>query len=154
MFKSNKVIVYEIDAPRPHESAVRVVVPAPKYMRKLMASGMTEMEALKSIAKKDAAENYRIVDRSKFPSDRTFRNAWTDKNPTTTIDVDMPKACDIQMDKIRVARNARLTELDKRLYGDSFDAERTKLRDIPETFDLSKAKTPEALKKLWPTELA
>lgn len=38
-------------------------------------------------------------------------------------------------------------------YGAEYDAERQKLRDIPQSFDLTMAATPEELKNLWPSEL-
>lgn len=98
---------------------------------------------------------YRIVDTSNIPSDRYFRNAWTDDNITETVDVDMKKACDIHMDVIRRGRDKKMKELDiETLKGNDVQPEKQALRDIPQTFDLSKATTPEELKELWPEELA
>ena len=95
----------------------------------------------------------RITDESNLVSDRYFRAAWTDDKEGEQTDIDMPKARDIHMGKIRRARNTRLTELDKRIYGPEKDQERQALRDLPQTFDLSIAITPEELKAMWPDVL-
>lgn len=100
-----------------------------------------------------------IVD-VQFP-DRTFRGAW--KKGGGRVDVDMPKARAIHMDRIRVARDAELARLDveyQRADEDSdivrkqeVAARKKSLRDIPQTFDLTVAETPESLAALWPRDL-
>ena len=104
---------------------------------------------------------YRIVEASVVPTQRLFRNAWSDDGDE--IAVDMSKARDIHMDAIRVDRDKKLTELDvtfmRAVEDDDSDAqsaasvEKQALRDIPETFDLSSASTPEQLTALWPEDL-
>jgi hypothetical protein len=147
-------------------------------------SDMDEAEILAwSVGKqvgKDADGNtlpYRLVEwdtyyAEPFWSDRTFRNAWSPLNPVTgepdTIDNDvnvyMPKARAIHMDKIRVVRNAELAAKDitfmRAVESGDTDAQATigtekqTLRDIPQTFDLTTDNdTPEELKAKWPTEL-
>lgn len=115
----------------------------------------TEDDFVQRIAEKDVPEGleYRITDVSNIPSDRTFRNAWTDDNPTETVDVDMPKARIIHMDRLREIRDEKLVELDKRKYGSEKDAERQALRDMPTNTDLSIVTTPEELKAIMPNEL-
>lgn len=112
-----------------------------------------EGTGLRAVSHRDAGE---------LPTDRTFRNAWkiTDK----AIAVDMDKARGIQMERIREARDAKLSTLDVPFMkaieaGD--DAKRAEiatakqtLRDLPATIDLTKAETPEALAAIWPEELA
>lgn len=88
------------------------------------------------------------VEEDDIPSDRYFRDAW-DKY----LQVDMTKAREIHMNRIRVQRDKRLVELDKRIYGDDYDGERNDLRNIPQTFDLSSAGTTEELKAMWPDDL-
>lgn len=102
--------------------------------------------------------SWRIINPSEIPQDRTFRNAWIDG--AGKIEHDMDTARDIHMARIRIARNAKLVETDKSvaaLDGSSLPAElkafRQKLRDIPQTLDLTKASTIEELKALWPAEL-
>ena len=90
-----------------------------------------------------------------------FRDAWEDDG--TAIRVNMPKARIIHMDQIRGVRDKELKELDlpymKALEaGDTAEQQRIAnqkqvLRDIPQTFDLDIAATPEDLKALWPQEL-
>ena len=80
------------------------------------------------------------------------------------INVNMAKARAIQMDKIRVVRNAELVKLDVPFMraveaGDTsaqatIGTEKQVLRDIPATFDLTTGvDTPEKLKAKWPAEL-
>jgi hypothetical protein len=104
---------------------------------------------------------YRVVESSEIPTHRLFRNAWSDDG--NNVDVDMSDARDIHMDDIRVDRDKKLTELDvtfmRAIEDDDSDAqdvasvEKQALRDIPETFDLSSASTPEQLTALWPEDL-
>lgn len=106
--------------------------------------------------------SWRVVDPASLPADRTFRNAWADDG--STIGHDMAKAKAIHMDRIRAARAPKLEELDAqwmRATGQSKTAEvaqiealRQKLRDLPQTLDLSKAATVEELKSIWPADLA
>lgn len=104
------------------------------------------------------AINPRIEDVT-FPSDKEFRAAW--KSTPGKIEVDMPKARLIHMDRIRVARDAELEEKDKlwmramgqkdQVLADAIEAERQALRDIPQTVDLTAAMTPGELTALWPS---
>ncbi len=107
--------------------------------------------------------SWRIIQDDEIPQDRTFRNAWTDAGDK--IGHDMEKARAIHMDRIRAARAPVLAALDTEINkaadagkanGElaALRAKRQALRDIPQTFDLSKAQTPEALKALWPVELS
>ena len=91
---------------------------------------------------------------------RVFRNAW--KVEAGVVDVDMPKARGIQMDKIREVRNKELAKKDIEFMraiedGDTdvqatIKAKKQELRDIPQTFDLT-TDTPEELKAKWPEGL-
>jgi hypothetical protein len=95
------------------------------------------------------------------PDDRGFREAW--KLQAESIEVDMPKARTIHMDRIRVRRNQMLDDLDKewnratgqrkQAEADAIEAQRQTLRDLPQTFDLNTAATPDELKAVWPDEL-
>ena len=91
----------------------------------------------------------------------TFRDAWEDTG--TAVAVNMPKARIIHMDRIRRVRNAELEALDvpfiKALEtGDTLEQQRIAglkqvLRDIPQTFNLSRFRTPNTLKAAWPPDL-
>lgn len=101
------------------------------------------------------------VEDSEIPADRTFRNAWSIKNKK--VDVDMDSAKKLHMDTLRAIRNKQLQSLDveivKAIETDDTAAKQAvialkqKLRDMPETEDLSKIKTPEDLKKHNPDYL-
>lgn len=77
--------------------------------------------------------------------------------------VNMVKARGIQMDRIRVVRDAELARLDidaLRAVGTgdtveqtAIEAKKQALRDIPQTFDLKGYKIPTDLKAAWPPEL-
>lgn len=83
--------------------------------------------------------------------DQYFRNAW-EYNDGLKINTD--KARLIHMSHIREARNSALAELDiQTLRGVDVQTQKQILRDIPQTFDISSATTPEALKALWPSQL-
>jgi hypothetical protein len=108
------------------------------------------------------AVGFRIADKAAVPSDRTFRNAWTDDNPTDTVDVDMGKAKAIWVAKWREAREPLLKQLDlEYMQADEAKNEAKKLeivakkralRNVTET-DLGAADTPEKLKQTWPEVL-
>jgi hypothetical protein len=90
--------------------------------------------------------------------DRSFRNAW--KWEGGKVDVDMPKARDIHMARLRTARDKKLEETDKLIAAldngpvpAELRTKRQKLRDLPQTTDLSTATTPDELKAIWPDEL-
>jgi len=59
------------------------------------------------------------------------------------------------MDKIRFFRDKELAVQDiEQLKGNDVAVLKQTLRDIPSTFDLSGATTPEELKALWPLEIS
>lgn len=103
----------------------------------------------------------RIVFAENVPEDRTFRNAW--EHDREKIVVNMDKARNIHLERIRTARDAKLRELDvetMKAIGkgdngarDAVEVRKQVLRDLPQTIDLKKAKTTEELKALWPAEL-
>lgn len=107
--------------------------------------------------------DYRITTRDNLPQDRYFRDAWTDHNNSETVDVDIDKARDIKMDKIRAIRDVKLAELDLPALqavskGDAEEIARLEekkqtLRDIPQNVDLSVCQTLEELKEFIPEEL-
>jgi hypothetical protein len=80
-----------------------------------------------------------------------------------SIQVNMPKARLIHMDRIRAARNAELDAKDitfmRAVESDDTSAQATiatekqTLRDLPATFDLSGKNTSSTLHAAWPTEL-
>lgn len=132
-----KRIIYTND-----EGGVSIIVPASEC-------GLT----IEQIAEKDvpAGKAYKIVDVSEIPSDRTYRNAWVDNDG---VKVDMPKAVEIQKEKLRAERAPLLEALDQEFMKalekgadtTAIVAEKERLRDITKLKALSDATTPEELK--------
>ena len=93
--------------------------------------------------------------------DRTYRSAWRFDKDTRKIYTDMDAARIKHMDLIRIHRDKELRALDvewmkamgqnDQVRARAIETERQRLRDIPQTFDLSKATTPEELKSTWPS---
>lgn len=162
----DKVIVVAND-----DGSCSIVVPmqemfdAESRTRKLLdEKGITftsDEEVLDWIIKKDVPEgkSYRVITKDALPNDRTFRNAWTDSNPTPTVDVDMTKAKEMHKDTLRVLRVPKLQALDVEYMraleaGKSTTAivkKKQLLRDItnislPNTPDELKAYIPDCLK--------
>jgi hypothetical protein len=138
------------------DGSVSIVGPAPiSDLRKMERfKDMTQAEYEAHVWERSVpsnAINPQWTDENKIPKDRYFRNAW--KQSGKTVIVDMAKAKEVHMEKIRKARNAKLAKLDiETMKGNDVQKEKQALRDLPDTFDLT-AKTPEELKALWPDEL-
>ena len=157
-----KVVVYIND-----QGNLAVLYPA--YNDRARSGNETDDAFLERlIARKQAdggipeGASYRIMDNSEVLGDRTFREAWEDTG--SVVQVNMPKARVIHMDKIRAVRNAELAAKDipwmKAVEAGDTDAQATiatekqVLRDLPATFDITTdVDTPEKLKAKWPTEL-
>ena len=126
--------------------------------------GFTEADAEQRAWDKLPANalNPRWVNESDVPTDRTFRDAWTDT--TSELDIDMAKARQIHLDRIRIKRNAELSKLDVQATKaqDIGDAEaltqirvrKQELRDLPTTLapSLASAVSVDALKAIQPLE--
>jgi len=150
------------------DGGVSVIVPAPNHFRELITRLKREDKAMEDVKTKVVppdATNVETTDANNIPSDRSFRDAWErDTSPAPeSVKVNMPKARSIHMDRIRTARDAKLKDLDLAYMqadelGDAASkkaivAEKQALRDLPQTFDLNAATTPEDLKALWPSIL-
>lgn len=157
-----KVIIYQ----DPETGGAVVIVPA--YKDRARPEGDTDEALLRRVADRsvprgadDAPAAYWVVDEALLPADRTFRDAW--RCAAGTVGVDLARARGIHMDNIRRARDEELARLDapyleaveKRNTARRGEVARRKqaLRDIPQTFDLAPAATPEELKALWPPGL-
>ena len=124
----------------------------------------TEDEFVARIRAKDVpadAPNVTIVEDGDLPG-RKFRNAWK-QDAEGKPQVDMPKARDLHMDRIRVIRNEELQKEDinfqRAIEADDASAKtsvatkKQTLRNLPATFDLNRANTDDELDALWPSEL-
>lgn len=138
---------------------VSIIHPA----RKSKKESETEDQWLARVFEKATPEGaiFKDIDILSIPNDRTFRGAW--ELTGDVVSVNMPKARVIHMDRIRILRNKKLKDLDvdyimaletsDQANMSEIAALKKILRDIPQAFDLSVAKTPEELKTLMPEEL-
>jgi hypothetical protein len=147
---------------------------ATEWVSALSNGGLTEAAALDLFARRIRLRRgytqSAVVEGTTLPyhfdGDRYFRNAirWDD-TILSKCRCDMVEARLIHMDHIRKARNAEFERrnLDHRQQtalatGDlaaarAIEAEKQRLRDIPQTFVLTPYTTPETLKAAWPVEL-
>lgn len=105
--------------------------------------------------------SHREIAASDLPSDRTYRNAWTDDGKTVTHD--MVKARSLHRDLMRAARIPRFAVLDVAYLradekGDAdgkaaVAAQRQALRDVTAIAAIDSAQTLEELAQVWPDVL-
>ena len=124
----NQVIIYKQD-----NGTVAIIRPTEDALALI---------GIDAIAKKDvpAGVSYRIVNDDEVPSDRTFRNAWSDNNG---IKVDMPKAKDMTKARLRAERiplfEAQDVAFQRALEAGTSTAliiaEKNRLRDLPKMVD-------------------
>lgn len=146
--------------------AIVVRVPSQVKIKRLMAVGMTEDEALavwrEQSTSPDRGPVRTEIDHTELPEGHEhFKPArrWSG----LAVVVDMPTARAIHMGRIRQARDEKLAALDTetiKALGANDDvrvaeveAEKQTLRDIPQTFDLTGARTAVELAALWPRGL-
>lgn len=106
--------------------------------------------------------SWREFNDEEMPTDRTFREAWSDTTPEFKIDYDMDKCRKIWRDKMRSARAPKLAALDIESVRATEDGKPTAdiiaakkiLRDVTKIPEIDAAKTPEELKAVWPEVLA
>lgn len=106
------------------------------------------------------AVNARIVEFSEIPTDRSFRDAWTDTGSSVTVD--MPKAREIHREKLRRLRKPKLEALDVEALRNitnsaklaEIEARKQELRDATAFPAIDTAATPDALKLAVPSCLA
>ena len=113
------------------------------------------------VAKKAVPDGiaYETVEDSVIPTDRSFREAWKQNNKT--IETDMAKAKEVHKNKIRVARELLLNNLDieyiKALEtgadASAIIAKKKALRDAPADSAIDAATDEAALKAQWNTSI-
>ena len=116
---------------------------------------------LAEVAKKTVPDgvSYETVEDSAIPADRSFRDAW--KQNSKTIETDMAKAKEVHKNKIRVARELLLNNLDVEYIKaletsadtSSIISKKQALRDAPADSAIAAAKTEAELKAQWNTTL-
>jgi hypothetical protein len=140
----------------PETNTVAVVFPAAKEDLQRVLGPLTDEEYEDHVWERsipDGAIDPVYIEDTDFP-DTYFRDAWKQNPSSKKIEIDMKTAREIHMNKIRVERDKALQKLDvETMKGNDVQSEKQILRDIPNNFDLTGAKTPEKLKNLWPKEL-
>lgn len=101
--------------------------------------------------------SWRVIRYDEIPKDRTYRNAWADNG--TKLHHDMGKARHIHKEHLRIARLAKLADLDVAYQkadevGDKDEKVRVAqakqaLRDITKHPSIDAAQTVEDLKQIW-----
>lgn len=122
----NQVIIYE------EENTMKVCIPS---------ENMPIQDVIKKDIPKDVA--CYVIDKSKIPTDRTFRNAWTLSGGNVSIDI--AKAKEIAKNIVRAKRKPMLENLDveymkaiekkDQLMADSIALQKQALRDITQNAD-------------------
>ena len=117
------------------------------------APGVSVEDAIEYAVPKGA--DYKVVEDTELPADRTFRDAWTMKG------IDVNKAKQVWLDtKVRPARDKRLAELDvewmvamengEAKKASAIAASKQQLRDVTERKDFAKIKKVEDIQNFWP----
>lgn len=93
---------------------VSIVVPAPKESLEKLFGPMTDDAYRAHVIERSIPKgvDFREITDDDLPSTREFRNAWCDVTPESRIDIDLSKAKNIQLDRLRLARNEALKESD------------------------------------------
>lgn len=135
----NKKIVFMVDG------KLRVVTPAPKAL---------EVMSIDDIAKQSVPNGveYKIIHEKDLPNNRGFREAWSLKDGKPFVD--MTKAREIQMGRIRELRNKELARLDiEQMRGLDVNEKKKVLRDLPENINLDAIEDEDELLNFYPRVL-
>ena len=94
-----------------------VTVPSPEFLGQLMDAGLTELEAVDLIRKKDIPKHHEgfIGHSNLSPQDRYFRNAWECDTINNRITVNVVKARAIQKDRIIEMHNSIYDDLNREI---------------------------------------
>ncbi len=150
-----KRIVYETS-----EGGVGIITPAPGARMK----GESERDFVERIRKKrvPAGARWKVIEERAYPADREFRDAWV-FDAEKGIGVDLAKAGEILMARLRLRRDEALAALDVPFMraveaADAAEqkrvaAEKQKLRDLPATVSLDGVRNVIDLKNRWPRGL-
>lgn len=111
----------------------------------------------------DAADVVEIIKEPSLPKDRVFRNAWKVDSKTKSLDIDMDKAKELHIDRLRMLRAKQMKKLDIEFMRavELNDVEKKteiarlkqKLRNMPETHTMDDISDPDTLKMSKPSYL-
>lgn len=145
----NKRVVYTNEA-----GVVRVIVPSPEW------AGTIEELALKAVPYEVVGKNqdfspvfgeqlkWRIVDEKDLPASRNWRKAWTDKEATQTVDIDLVMAK-------KEAKQLMLQKAKERVPADEFGAQDfTTVKKEIDALDFEAVTNLDELYNLWPASIS
>lgn len=149
-----KKIVYT----RAEDGGVSVIVPAPKVDLERVLGPLTDEQYKAHVMQRSVppnAINVREIDDEDLPSDRYFRNAWTDEFNTPTIDINPEKAKAIKLNIFRELRKPLLESLDQEFIRALERGQDTKLiaskkRELRDVTDIKLPDDIQALKDFTP----
>lgn len=142
------------------DGVAAIVIAAPKEHLERVFGPLTDQEYRSHVLERsippDASDVQQLPDDWTPPSDRIFRNAWVVRDGQ--IDVDMPRARNVQRGRIRAARKPILADLDVQTLRAveqqdtgklaEIVARKQKLRDAPADPRIDAAQTLEELIKI------
>lgn len=120
----------------------------------VLAEGTTK-ERGEQDAIKQGLTNFRWMPLENLPTDREFRDAWCDVTNGLSIDMDLSKAKDIQISRLRLKRDELLKKYDGLGFqamdigdNDKLSEVRTKKQELRDATNALKALTPDSIKQI------
>lgn len=133
MNENNNVIVFD------YNGITSILVPSSEWTG-----------TLEELATKDVPEGctWRITARDKLPKNRTYRDAWTDKHPTYTVDIDVERAKEVQLDYMVSKAYERVPKVGVFKVQDF-----SKVTEEIEALDMDKIRTIDELYNTFPASI-
>jgi hypothetical protein len=101
---------------RPEDNGVSIVIATSKPDLEKVLGPLTQEQYEEHILERSVPEGalqVKIVAEENIPSNREFRNAWVDITDDNNVNIDLAKAKELQLTKLRELRNRALEKLDK-----------------------------------------
>jgi len=142
----NKVLVKRSDG------SVAIVIPTKECTQELLQRDVLSV---------DGYVSHRDLSDQDIPVDRRWRNAWSDENEGSQIDINIEKCRKIHLNRLRKYRNKELENVDVEARINSKDSVKLEelnekaqsLRDMPDELDLTVTNDPNLLYKVIPSVL-
>lgn len=101
---------------RPSDGGVSIITAAPREVLEQVLGPLTVEEYEAHVLERsipDGALQVKIVAEENIPANREFRNAWVDITDDNNVNIDLSRAKEVQLAKLRALRNKSLEKLDK-----------------------------------------
>jgi hypothetical protein len=100
-----------------HKYGLCVISPEQKHVIEKALGPLSDAEYEQHVFERNKFQigdaSYKLIEDTDIPISREFRAAWCDTQPGTQIDIDLDKAKDIQLERLREKRNHELDKMDK-----------------------------------------